>query len=180
MLYFKCADLNNDSFTDILWASADKNFTDIWMNEGGSGFTRRTSILPVISLAGVADYTGDGNIDVMVLGNEGLNLYFGLGDFTFKEPKVIPVAYLSSSPSFVHADIDLDGLTDLILSDGYNSQVLLNKGNGSFKSSDITLERNWGTSIAVTDFENDGDIDIVKLGNDIPVFTSVKLLLLSL
>jgi hypothetical protein len=164
--YFKCADLNNDSFTDILWTSADKKFTDIWINEGGSGFTQRTSILPVTGLAGVADYTGDGNIDVMVLGNEGLNLYFGEGDFTFKEPKVIPIGYLISSPSFVHADIDLNGLTDILITEGYNSQVLLNKGNGSFKSSDITLERNWGTSIAVTDFENDGDIDIVKLGND--------------
>ncbi len=162
---FKCVDLNRDGFLDILWASADNRFTDILVNEGGMGFTRRTSILPVTYAMGVADYTGDGNIDVMVLGNEGLHLYFGAENFTFKEPKVIPIQYITGS-TFVNVDIDLNGWTDLLLSDGYTSQVILNKGNGSFKSSNIELQRDWGSSIAITDFENDGDIDIVKLGND--------------
>jgi hypothetical protein len=162
---FKCIDLNRDGFLDILWASADNKFTDILVNEGGMGFTKKTSILPVTYAMGVADYTGDGYIDVMVQGNEGLHLYFGAENFTFKEPKVIPIQYNNGS-TFLNVDIDLNGWPDLLLSDGHYSQVVLNKGNGSFKSSDIELQSDWGSSIAITDFENDGDIDIVKLGND--------------
>lgn len=162
---FKCIDLNRDGFLDILWASADNRNTEILVNEAGLGFTKRTSILPVTYAMGIADYTGDGNIDVIVLGNEGLNLYHGKEDLTFKEPKVIPIPYLSSG-TFDNVDIDLNGWTDVILSDGYNTLVVLNKGNGSFKSSNIDIQKNWGSSIAITDFENDGDIDIVKLGND--------------
>lgn len=163
---FKCVDLNSDGFLDILWASAEKNYTDILVNQEGTGFTRKTSILPVTYAMGVSDYSGDGIVDVMVQGNEGMNLYFGAGNFTFTEPKVIPVGYLSGGSMFVHADIDLNGWADLLLSDGYNVEVILNKGNGSFKTSGIELQRNWGTTIEITDFENDGDIDIVKLGND--------------
>ena len=163
--HFKCVDLNRDGFLDILWASADNRYTDILINEGGAAFTKRSSILPVTYAMGVADYTGDGNIDVIVLGNEGLNLYFGAENFTFKEPKVIPIQYLTGS-MFVNVDLDLNGWTDLILSDGNTSQVILNNGNGSLKSSNIRLQSNWGSSITLTDFENDGDIDIVKTGND--------------
>jgi Secretion system C-terminal sorting domain/FG-GAP-like repeat len=165
--YFNCVDLNRDGFLDILWAAYHNNRNlEILVNAGGGGFTKRTTILPATYGMSVADYTGDGHIDVAVIGNEGLNLYIGLGDFLFKEPKVIPIEYLSGGTMFVHADLDLNGWTDLLLSDGYNSQVVYNKGNGSFKALDIGLQRDWGTSITITDFENDADLDIVKLGNN--------------
>lgn len=164
--YFKCADLNKDGFIDILWASPDYTRTQILVNNGGMGFTLKPSILPVTYSMGITDYSGDGNVDIMVLGNEGLNLYFGNGDFTFTEPKVIPVEYLSGNLTFTHVDIDLNGLEDLLVSDGYNIRMLLNKGNSSFKSAEFEFVSNSGSSVAITDFENDGDIDIVALGND--------------
>ncbi len=162
----KCADLNNDGFKDLMYTSADERYIEILVNEQGVTFTKRTTILPYTFSMGIADYNGDGNVDVMMRGNEGMNLYFGDGDFTFKEPKVIPIDYLSGSAGFVHADIDVDGLSDLLITDGFYSRVILNKGNGSFKSSNIELRANQGSSFAITDFEGDGDIDIVMLGND--------------
>ena len=164
--YFKLADLNNDGFTDILWSYGENRNMEILANEGGTAFTRLTSTLPLHYNMGVHDYNGDGKTDVVVLGNEGLNMYFGRGDFTFPEPKVIPIGYLSSSPTFVTADIDFNGWPDILMTDGYNSQVVFNKGNGAFKSSGISLQKGRGASITITDFEKDGDIDIVKLGTD--------------
>jgi hypothetical protein len=164
--YFRCVDLNNDGFLDIIWSWSDKNYADILVNQEGSSFSKKTSILPVTYLMAVDDYTGDGNIDVMVLGNEGMNLYYGTGDFSFAEPKVIPIESLSTSPMFVSADFDLNGLTDVLFTDGYNSQIILNRGNGSFKASDINFGNILGSSFSITDFENDGDIDIIKTGSD--------------
>ena len=166
LLFSWCADVNSDGFMDLFCASADNSFMELLMNEQGMAFSKTTTILPYTTSMGVADYTGDGNIDVLMAGHEGLHLYSGVGNFTFQEPKVIPVEYFSSGLKYVHADIDLNGLSDLLLTDGYNSRVMLNNGNGSFKSANITLEGNRGASLAITDFENDGDIDIVKLGND--------------
>lgn len=163
---FRCADLNSDGFMDILCQLADNQYTDIMVNQQGMSFTRITSILPATYHMGVADYTGDGIMDVAVLGHEGLNIYFGSGNFIWKEPKVILIDYMSNAPTFTHADIDFNGYQDLLITDGYNARLILNNGNGSFKSSDIQLQGNWGTHIAITDFENDGDIDIVKTGND--------------
>jgi len=164
--FFKCVDLNGDGFLDILWTPSDKNVTEILVNEEGMGFTRKASILPATYYMGVEDYTGDGYIDVAILGNEGLNVYFGKADLTFNEPKVIPISSGSFGTTLINADLDLNGWPDLVLSGEYGSMVVLNNGNGSFKESDILIKQNWGTSIAITDFENDGDIDMVKLGND--------------
>jgi hypothetical protein len=166
LMYFRCADLNNDGFVDILLQSANKQYADIMVNNSGLSFTKIPSTLPNTYNMGVADYTGDGIIDVAVLGNEGLNIYFGSGAFTWKDPKVILIDYISNAPTFTHADIDLNGYQDLLITDGYNARLVLNNGNGSFKRSDIHMQGNWGTYISITDFENDGDIDIVKTGND--------------
>lgn len=166
MEYFTCADLNSDGFLDLLVAYAGKTRMAILVNEKGTAFRTVATMIPTSYKFGVADYTGDGIVDVMAIGHEGLHLYAGSGDFAFREPKVIPIDYLSGTPDFVHADIDLDGWTDLILSDGYNVRVMLSNGNGSLRNSNITLKHDYGTSVTCTDFENDGDIDLVKTGND--------------
>ena len=64
------------------------------------------------------------------------------------------------------ADLDLDGLPDFIISNGYSSSVTTNKGGGVFELGTVELDGHWGSSVALTDFENDGDLDLVKLGNN--------------
>lgn len=163
---FKCIDLNSDGFMDILWTPSDRNTTDILVSQKGEGFTRQSTNLPATWYMGIEDYTGDGYIDVATMGNEGLNVYFGNADLTFNEPKVIPISTSTLGNSWLNADIDLNGWPDLVMSGDYGAMVVLNNGNGTFKESNIKVRENWGSSLAITDFENDGDIDMVKLGND--------------
>jgi hypothetical protein len=163
---FQCADLNSDGFIDIIWIPAGGTNAEIFANDGGVAFKKFSSILPLTSSMAIGDYTGDGFIDVAVQGNEGLNLYIGKGNFDFNEPKVLPTGYLSSTPDFVQADIDFDGWQDLVFTDGYRVHFLMSKANGSFRQVDMKFAEDWGTSIQLTDLENDGDVDIVKTGND--------------
>ena len=53
-----------------------------------------------------------------------------------------------------------------MVSDGYRSSVAINKGNAVFEMASAKLDSTWGSSVTLTDLENDGDLDIVKLGND--------------
>ncbi|HTF21780.1 MAG TPA: FG-GAP-like repeat-containing protein, partial [Chryseolinea sp.] len=162
---FKCVDMNSDGFMDLLITPSDKNFTDIYVSVDGMGFTRKTTVLPASYNSAFEDYNGDGYMDAAIPGNEGLNVYYGTADLNFKEPKVFPVS-LSGLGWFSSVDVDLNGWPDLVAHGETNAGVILNTGNGTFKDSDIIFKQNWGSSLTITDFENDGDIDFVRLGND--------------
>jgi hypothetical protein len=129
----------------------------------------------------VADVNGDGKPDVLVanacfrkdckyLGNGGVGVLLGKGDGTFQKA----VGYASGgayASSIAVADVNGDGKPDLLVANrcvGGNCRsdgsvgILLGNGDGTFGravSYDTGAER--GYSLAVSDLNADGNVDIV-------------------
>jgi tetratricopeptide (TPR) repeat protein len=129
---------------------------------------------------GVLDYDGDGWLDVYavqggMLSNEsapaslpqGDRLFHNRGDGTFEDATV--ASKIAAMPGgYGHGvavgDYDNDRRPDLFITRWRAYALYHNEGNGTFK--DVTLEaglggrRDWPTSAAFADLDNDGDLDL--------------------
>jgi thioredoxin-like negative regulator of GroEL len=126
---------------------------------------------------GLLDYDGDGRLDVYaVQGGEfppgpsshgGDRLFRNRGDGTFED--VTHRAGLADGPGgYGHGvavgDVDNDGRPDLFVTRWRAYALYHNRGDGTFE--DITAragldgDRDWPTSAAFADLDNDGDLDL--------------------
>ncbi len=127
---------------------------------------------------GLLDYDGDGWLDVYVvqggvfppdpaLPSGGDRLYRNRGDGTFEDVSG-PSGIARLSRGYGHGvavgDIDNDGDPDLFLTRWHRYALYRNRGDGTFE--DITEptgfggDRDWPTSAAFADLDNDGDLDL--------------------
>jgi hypothetical protein len=116
--------------------------------------------------ASVADFNGDGRLDVVVT-NRGLNgngsvmVFFGNGDGTFRGPTMYK---MTSYPySVAVGDLNGDGVPDLAVAE-YSAgvAVLLNKGGGKFgKPVVYPVYPAAVTDVVITDLNHDGNSDLV-------------------
>lgn len=119
----------------------------------------------------IADYDGDGEVDVYLLAVDGPNkLFRGLGDFKFED--VTEAAGVDGSvgnkdawaagASF--ADVDNDGDLDLFVGNMTSTDILyINQGDGTFKDEGFKRGlKNEGPSKAGSfcDYDLDGDLDL--------------------
>lgn len=165
------ADFDGDGHLDILlvkgrhWPIIDKVLL-------GNGQGEIKSVYDLSEIAdrsytgGVADFNGDGFQDIAV-SNDSPNrklVYFndGKGNFTigseFGLPKW-PTRNLSI------ADINKDGLPDIILANRGNSStsnyICLNQGNGQFDADCISFAPYPSTTITSFDLNKDGYVDLI-------------------
>ena len=117
----------------------------------------------------IADYDGDGDLDLVFVGEDdqvyGYHLNDGSGHFndvTDRLPR------RGTSNAVVAADVDGDGDPDLVIGNNGQDFLFVNRGDGTFEdgtndrlpvSDDITQD------IATGDIDGDGDVDLV-LGNE--------------
>jgi enediyne biosynthesis protein E4 len=160
----------------------------VYHNDGNGHFTEVSAKIgldkPGKGLGiGVADYDGDGHIDLFVA-NDSMNefLYHNKGNGTFEEvglPTEVAVdgdgrAFAGMGVAF--QDYDNDGLPDLLVTDLANQKYALykNNGDGSFTyasylsglAGTTLLHSGWGAGFL--DYDNDGLKDfIVAQGHDI-------------
>jgi hypothetical protein len=176
------ADFNGDHTPDLAvveYGGTGVSTLAIFLGNGDGTFKESATYqLGVESLAlAVADFDGDGNLDIAVtnglgFGKEGsVMVFFGRGDGTFGRPTVYK---LPGYPSGIAAaDLNQDNHPDLAVTEGVggNLLILLNTGGGKF--------RNAGTygvispsGVTVAKLRTGGLADIV-----IPSFQAVAVLL---
>jgi len=189
-------DYDNDGDLDLIICgyrndtTYSKTYTKIYRNDGNGAFTGiNDSIIGVTYLGSVAwgDYDNDGDLDFIECGDTNVSyekkpatfLYENIGNDQFKlVPANFPGYYLSD---IKWGDLNNDGLLDFIIS-GASSYIISGKswpgtnifknlGNGQFELVHYDyLGNNVNyvklATIALADYDNDGDLDIAFSGMD--------------
>jgi hypothetical protein len=125
----------------------------------------------------IGDIDGDGLIDILVSDLDHGALYKNVGKGIFiditEESSVAAAMAGKSSWAAQFFDYDNDGDQDIIAADGTAEELILqypllleNDGKGHFKNigrqcSDYFATKRSGRTLAVWDFDNDGDLDII-------------------
>ncbi len=128
--------------------------------------TGQFSVGPNIAVAGrqdtlgVADFNGDGRLDVWTQAGTGggTNLLLGNGDGTFLAPQV--VAGLGASPVLAIGDLNGDGLPDVIKGRFDGTIIAMNTGGGTFSAS--ILSASIPGAVELSDLNNDGRLDLIS------------------
>ena len=123
----------------------------------------------------LADFTGDGVIDLVVACRRGGAVLFerGFGDGTFGAPFPIalPCATEASPVSIAVGDLDGDSLLDLAIADETASQVVVALGTGvepffRFTAGSCSPVGARPSAIAIADVDRDGWLDVVTANPD--------------
>jgi hypothetical protein len=183
------ADVNNDGLVDLIIGNAFEEANQLLLNTGDATGDGTTSFQMPINLPGgemstetivAADVNNDGFVDLIIGTFYGqtnqllLNTGDATGDGTtlFQTPINLPGGEMSAL-AIVAADVNNDGLVDLIIGNAFEeaNQLLLNTGDATGNGTTLfqmpinlpgSEMSTW--DIVVTDVNNDGFIDLI-IGN---------------
>jgi hypothetical protein len=179
-VYASYADLNNDSLQDIIVCEfGDKTGALSWFENNGDSIYNQHILkaLPGAIETAVHDFNNDGKLDIVTLmaqGDEGLFMYYNLGNGKFREERLIQLPPSYGSNSFQLADFNSDGFLDIIATNGDNGdyppvlkayhgiRIYLNNGKNKFKEALFLPVNGVGKAIA-KDFDQDGDLDLASI-----------------
>jgi hypothetical protein len=116
----------------------------------------------------VGDFNNDGKPDIAVIDNPYISILLGNGDGTFQSPSdndSFPIPQWLAVGDF-NNDLRLDVITTGSVGSSYNVGVLLGNGNGTLQNSITTPVDYVPGTVAVGDFNSDGNLDAV-LGYDL-------------
>jgi len=171
------ADLDNDGKKDIIYfRSHDRVYWLKKIDAAGNFGPPNLIVQNQFNLRGLAvgDLTGNGFKDVVIsvpdVTNPGNSLRWMEhldGNGTFSSPHLIPENPNTLAQSIILADMDTDGMLDIVVSATPSSDGGINwyrnLGNGIFSAGNVVVTNfSNGTGIAVGDIDGDNDLDIVS------------------
>jgi hypothetical protein len=159
---------NGGSNLDLAVVSAD---TTILMGDGKGGFAVGQSYAITSNIVSPSK-DSNGNTDLVFVTadanayeNGAITNYVTLlksnGDGTFQGPP-----NSATSSAFIAADVNGDGLTDILYENGQNFVTALGRGNGTFSISSQNSSNNafsLSSYLATGDFNGDGKLDVVSV-----------------
>jgi len=168
------ADFNGDGILDL--AAATDGGVDILVGKGDGTFPTRTSIGKRGAWAlTVADMNNDGIPDLVVNYQGGaytVGILLGNGDGTFQPAKQFAVGY--SALAVAVGDFNKDGNLDVVVGQARERSigVLLGNGDGTLQpvTSYTVPGAGYPESLAVGDFNDDGNLDIAAANGDLHIF----------
>jgi enediyne biosynthesis protein E4 len=177
-------DANGDGSPDLYVVSGGNQYTGnnvsladrLYLNNGKGHFLKSTNSLPPIfankSCIAVADVDKDGDSDLFIgtLANARaygipqtsyLLINDGKGHFTAAGENVIALSKIGMVTSATFADVNKDGLPDLVVAGEWMPiTVFLNK-KGSFEKTAIAGSTGWWQTLFADDINKDGNIDLL-------------------
>jgi len=161
------ADVNGDGTPDVVTANLNSHNVSVLLGRGDGTFAPQTAFAvgsrPYSVVA--ADVNGDGALDLVTANGDSHNISVLLGwrDGTFEAQTLFPVASSAYPYSIAVADVNGDGMPDLVTPNAnkYNVSVLLGQGDGTFAAAAAFGVGMSPRSVAVADVNGDGAADLI-------------------
>lgn len=162
------ADVNGDNRPDVITANSYSGTVGVLLGNGDGTFKAVTTYAAgkQTESVAVADINGDNKPDIITANSVSstIGVLLGNGNGTFQAVTAYRTGDSRSSPYGVAvADINGDGRSDIVFTDGYYSTVgvLLGNGNGTFQAI-TTYATGFGPGgVDIADVNGDNWVDIV-------------------
>ena len=158
------ADLNQDSFTDLITTNIASNTISILLGNGDGTFKDQIQvhICQEPRALTMGDFNEDGHDDVAVAcaGDDGIAILLGHGNGRFEEGQRYPVH--RAPIALATDDINRDGHADLAVALRNDKvKIFLGNGTGEFRHGVQYEHGDTPTSVALSDLNGDGKLDMV-------------------
>jgi hypothetical protein len=153
------------SGVSVLLGNGDGSFRNGWTYD--FGLHGPDSPVPTL-----ADFNGDGNLDLAVLTEStGLSVFLANGDGTFQAPRTVGAG--QGAQALAVGDVNGDGIPDLAVADhgdfqgnGSGLSILLGNGDGSFQPATHYDAGPFPTALALGDLNGDNQLDVVVANSE--------------
>jgi hypothetical protein len=171
-------DLDGDGKPDLVVSNSGTPSTiSVLLNNGDGTFKAQVTypVDPGPRSVALADLNGDGKLDIVTAntstGPGTVSVLLGNGNGTFAG--AVTYAVGTRPVSVAIGDLNGDNRPDLAVTGGdlgsNTASILLNKGDGTFLAqTTVVVGSTQPTSVALTDLDGDGKLDLVTTGNGFP------------